>query len=158
MKERDHIGELGIHGRIRLKRTSQKNILRVWAVFHSFRIGLAVDYCKQGNKHSRFPYMAGNFLTGWANISSWRKTGWRWRQHGPLKRWYPTTTQHGVTTQKTSTWTSHFMMWESTVKFRTFLLRYVFKGIMKDVKERWSVIWHTTPSCSQTWGTNKLHI
>jgi hypothetical protein len=24
----------------------------------------------------------------------------RWRQHGPLKRWYPTTTLHGVTTQK----------------------------------------------------------
>jgi hypothetical protein len=27
---------------------------------------------------------------------------WRWRQHGPPKRWYPTTTLHGVTTQKTS--------------------------------------------------------
>jgi hypothetical protein len=27
-----------------------------------------------------------------------------WRQHVPLKRWYPTTTLHGVTTQKTSTW------------------------------------------------------
>jgi hypothetical protein len=25
---------------------------------------------------------------------------WRRRQHGPLKRWYPTTTLHGVTTQK----------------------------------------------------------
>jgi len=21
---------------------------------------------------------------------------WRWRQHGPLKRWYPTTALHGV--------------------------------------------------------------
>jgi hypothetical protein len=29
---------------------------------------------------------------------------WRWRQHGPLKRWYPTTTLHCVTTQETSTW------------------------------------------------------
>jgi hypothetical protein len=29
---------------------------------------------------------------------------WRWRHHGPLKHWYPTTTLHGVTTQKTSTW------------------------------------------------------
>jgi hypothetical protein len=28
----------------------------------------------------------------------------RWGQHGPLKRWYPTTILHGVTTQKTSTW------------------------------------------------------
>jgi hypothetical protein len=29
---------------------------------------------------------------------------WRWRQHGPLKRWYPTTTLHGVTIYKTLTW------------------------------------------------------
>jgi len=28
---------------------------------------------------------------------------WRWRHHGTPKRWYPTTTLHGVTTQKTST-------------------------------------------------------
>jgi len=28
---------------------------------------------------------------------------WRWRQHGPPKR-YPTTTLHGVTNQKTSIW------------------------------------------------------
>jgi hypothetical protein len=28
----------------------------------------------------------------------------RWRQHGPLKRWYPTTTLHGVMTQKNSAW------------------------------------------------------
>jgi hypothetical protein len=27
----------------------------------------------------------------------------RWRQHVPPKRWYPTTTLHGVTTQMTST-------------------------------------------------------
>jgi len=27
-------------------------------------------------------------------------TPWRWRQHGPPKRWYPTTAQHGVTTQR----------------------------------------------------------
>jgi len=25
---------------------------------------------------------------------------WRWRQHGALKRWYPTTAPHGVTTPK----------------------------------------------------------
>jgi len=29
---------------------------------------------------------------------------WRWRQHGPLKHWYLTTTLHSVTTQKTLTW------------------------------------------------------
>jgi len=28
-------------------------------------------------------------------------TTWRWRQHGPPKRWYSTTTLHGVTTKKT---------------------------------------------------------
>jgi len=27
----------------------------------------------------------------------------RWRQHGPPKRWYPTTSLHGVTSQKTAT-------------------------------------------------------
>jgi hypothetical protein len=31
----------------------------------------------------------------------------RWRQHGPLKRWQPATTLHGVTTQKMKTaWSS----------------------------------------------------
>jgi len=29
---------------------------------------------------------------------------WIWKQHRPLKRRQPTTTLHGVTTQKTSTW------------------------------------------------------
>jgi hypothetical protein len=29
---------------------------------------------------------------------------WRWRQHGPLKRWYPTTRLHSVTIQKAQTW------------------------------------------------------
>jgi hypothetical protein len=27
---------------------------------------------------------------------------WRWRQHSPLKQWYPTTTLHSTITQKTS--------------------------------------------------------
>jgi hypothetical protein len=27
-----------------------------------------------------------------------------WRQHDPPKRWYPTTSSHGVTIQKTATW------------------------------------------------------
>jgi len=31
----------------------------------------------------------------------------RWRQLGPLKRWYPTTTLYDVTTQKTSTSRAH---------------------------------------------------
>jgi len=29
---------------------------------------------------------------------------WRWRQHRPVKHLYPTTTLHGITTQKTLTW------------------------------------------------------
>jgi hypothetical protein len=33
-----------------------------------------------------------------------RTSPWRWRQHGPPKRWYPTATLHGVRTQKTSSW------------------------------------------------------
>jgi len=34
----------------------------------------------------------------------WLVTPRRWRQQGPPKRWYPTTTLHGITTQKTMTW------------------------------------------------------
>jgi len=40
---------------------------------------------------------------GW--IPKFRKTAlqpWRWRQHGPSKRWHLTTTLHGVTTKKTT--------------------------------------------------------
>jgi hypothetical protein len=33
-----------------------------------------------------------------------RLSPWRWRQHGPPKRWYPITTLHSVRTQKTLTW------------------------------------------------------
>jgi len=36
-----------------------------------------------------------------------RVSPWRWRWYGPLKRWYPTTTLHDVTTQKMeAAWTS----------------------------------------------------
>jgi len=35
---------------------------------------------------------------------------WRWRHRRPPKRWYPTTTIHGVTTQKTWTWTEDWVM------------------------------------------------
>jgi len=34
-------------------------------------------------------------------------SSWRWRQHGPPKRWCPARILHGVTTQKTSTWFMH---------------------------------------------------
>jgi hypothetical protein len=37
----------------------------------------------------------------WAMVSLSRDPAtspWRWRQHGPLKHWYPTTTLHGVAT------------------------------------------------------------
>jgi len=29
---------------------------------------------------------------------------WRWKQHGLPKRYYPTITLHGITTQNTPTW------------------------------------------------------
>jgi len=41
-----------------------------------------------------------SFVVGY---QSFRCTCCLYFQHGPLKRWYPTTTVHGVTTQKTST-------------------------------------------------------
>jgi len=36
-----------------------------------------------------------------------RQSTWRWRQHVPLKHWYPTTSLHGVITQKTVTVNLH---------------------------------------------------
>jgi hypothetical protein len=38
----------------------------------------------------------------------------RWRQHGPLKRWYPTTTLHGVTTQMRATWIKMLLSYHNT--------------------------------------------
>jgi hypothetical protein len=40
-------------------------------------------------------------LVSYYNITRHNPEDWRWRQHGPLKCWYPTTTLHDVTTQKT---------------------------------------------------------
>jgi hypothetical protein len=43
----------------------------------------------------------------WLRVSvvvRYHPSPWRWRDHGPLKHWCPTTTLHGVTTQNTSTW------------------------------------------------------
>jgi hypothetical protein len=57
------------------------NISEVHAFFH-------LSSCTPGLYLCHFP------------LSSVTST-WRWRQHGPLKRLYPITTQHGVTTQKT---------------------------------------------------------
>jgi hypothetical protein len=37
-------------------------------------------------------------------ITTQTTTTWRWRQHEPPKRRYPTTTLHGITTQTTTTW------------------------------------------------------
>jgi hypothetical protein len=36
------------------------------------------------------------------NVSDDRAASIKVQQHGPPKRWYPTTTLHGVTTQKTA--------------------------------------------------------
>jgi hypothetical protein len=44
--------------------------------------------------------------------------GWRWRQHGHLKRWYPTT--HGITTQNTSTWNITTLQASKLVSFQFF--------------------------------------
>jgi hypothetical protein len=38
-------------------------------------------------------------------------TPWRWTQHSPLKRRYPTATLHGTTTQNNSTWIKTLPPW-----------------------------------------------
>jgi len=46
------------------------------------------------------------YLKRWCPVTTYTASQpERWKQHGPLKRWYPTTTLHLVTTQKTSTCT-----------------------------------------------------
>jgi hypothetical protein len=40
-----------------------------------------------------------------ASVSEDRAASWRWRQDGPPKRCYSTTTLHGVTNKNNSTWT-----------------------------------------------------
>jgi len=37
---------------------------------------------------------------------------WRWRQHGTMKWWYPTTSVHSITTQKTLTWNITVEVWQ----------------------------------------------
>jgi len=38
------------------------------------------------------------------HAASMFRANWRWRQHGPLNRWYPTTSLLSITTQQTTTW------------------------------------------------------
>jgi len=41
---------------------------------------------------------------------------WTWRQQGPPKHWYSTMTLHGVTTQKTLTWSVVHVYWIEQVQ------------------------------------------
>jgi hypothetical protein len=47
-----------------------------------------------------------------------RDSPWRWRQHRSPKRWYPTITLHGVTTERTSIWILWVPSWSSEWIFR----------------------------------------
>jgi hypothetical protein len=49
------------------------------------------------------PHMCSSFLISslWILFHS----SWRWRQQGPPKNWYPTTSLYDVRTQKTPNWT-----------------------------------------------------
>jgi hypothetical protein len=38
------------------------------------------------------------------NVCNYDTLRWRWSGQDPPKRWYRTTSLHGITTQKTSTW------------------------------------------------------
>jgi len=42
---------------------------------------------------------------------------WRWRQHEPLKHWYPSTTLHSITTQKNSTWLLLILPYTKTMEW-----------------------------------------
>jgi hypothetical protein len=55
---------------------------------------------------------------------------WRWRQHGSLKRWYPTTALHDVIAQETSTCYSFMpsLGWSSHNSLPPTILSYNFYG------------------------------
>jgi hypothetical protein len=63
---------------------------------------------------------------------------WRWR-HGLLKRWYPTTTLHGVTTQKISKWNT------TAVKASKLAMKEFFKfhGEVKQKKWKTETLFYT---------------
>jgi hypothetical protein len=64
-------------------------------------------------------------------------SGWRQRQQGPLKGWYPNTALHGVTNQKNSTWIfttvkiSNLSSWLSQNFWSTFITSNLIFNILK---------------------------
>jgi len=68
---------------------------------------------------------AGSFrtLVSYHNTTRRHNPGdWRCRQHGPLKLWYPTTTLHDITTQKTTTWIFTAMKISTLIFYMIYLL------------------------------------
>jgi len=77
---------------------------------------MLVPKCIQSKFNERFPVFTAVKIRilGFDTVQSWGRIPtfqgsimppWRWKQHGPPKRWYPTTIPQSVTTQKkTSTW------------------------------------------------------
>jgi len=62
--------------------------------------------CSVAVVYQRF---GGSYCLTLHTEAAWRQLGppsswWRWRQQGPSKHRYPTATERGVTTQRTSAW------------------------------------------------------
>jgi len=87
----------------------QTNILTNWAAEWDFPNGNLVS----GERHSVFATHT------WIAHRPRPSSGWRWRQHGPLKCWYPTSL-HSITTLKSMTWTRDLY---SSLKVRDYALQ-----------------------------------
>jgi len=70
---------------------------------------LFLDLRKMKWREAGWSCLMRNLLWWWAILPP--RSGWRWRQHGHSKRWYPTTALYGVT----SSWKSQISKRTSSV-------------------------------------------
>jgi len=71
-------------------------------------VKIQTSFCEiwsfHGGENSNQCHLGFDAVLCWARMSTFRGTmlplSSGWRPQDPLKRWYPTTTLHGVTTQK----------------------------------------------------------
>jgi hypothetical protein len=84
------------------------------------------------------------------NFGTVQQYWWKWRQRGTLKIWYPTTTLHGVTTQKTSTWKiiiRSYKVW----KLKKRMYRWTIGVLGFDSRRGWE-FFSSSPRPERLWG------
>jgi hypothetical protein len=89
----------------RLEATQRVTAAKLTRLTHKIQLHLMAESCTISSSRSRWPVRKLLDTPSYMPPSSAPFTSpWRWRQQGRPKLWYPTSTLHGVTTQKTSVW------------------------------------------------------